>query len=911
MLPICIWGQLPFWRTININPKIEIQHIETDSLGFLWMTDQNKLYRFDGIDLVKKIHLENENITTLKNHSGKLLLGTSLGRVLSVDPNTSRHTVIQDSSVNQQVSEILYIDDKHYVIVSYGSGIRLIHDGSVRSLGLEDGLISNEVYDIAYFNKLYYLATDQGIQILDPLNENPLTIALTMDDGLADLVVPHLLAYNDMLWYTDYDGYIGRIDIHHKITNYKFDNRSKVNSILAYNQVIYIANEDGLTKFSDGKFISQYPYKNVENVIDVEKDNKGNLWIVTSDRKLYQGNLYFDIINTDFSDIRAFTKIGDTFVVGNQNGLYTFKNKQISQINSQNITHLINAGNYILVGTFSQGVMVYDNDFQLIDQIEEWEGIRDQSVLHLFYKDGYVFVSSLSGVMQFSLIEGKLAPFKSFNSVIGPNYIYTIQGLGSKLYLGSDRKGLIVWDSNTDLTYRYEKFDSGKKIGSIYSIAIDTNGKVWFTSDKESIGYLDNDTIAIMNKDGSNLDNYTSLITISNGNLLAVRGASIDIIDPVSRYVMNFDKELGINNSISFLNTTLSDGQDTYFVHDHNIFRYTSDLAVNLQPEVIIDEVLINLSPITGQKSFTQDENNIEFNYTGSWLTNPSNLSYQYKLEGLEEDWRSTKDNSVSFSKLPPGKYNFRLRATANGQFYNQPEDSYNFEIKKHFYNLWWVRGLALLLISILGWQGVKSIEARKKEKLALEKLNIENQFINLKNQLNPHFLFNAFNTLIGMIEEDSNGSVAFVERMTDFYRNMLEHGEHNLIKLNQEIDMLNQYIDILKARFNGQLDIQLSIDENAELYELPPMTLQLLLENCVKHNVVSTKNPLKVIVKQSAETIVVWNQKRKLLQDSKGTNTGLNNIKRRFELVDMQAPIIHETSESFEVIIKLKPTNI
>ena len=161
------------------------------------------------------------------------------------------------------------------------------------------------------------------------------------------------------------------------------------------------------------------------------------------------------------------------------------------------------------------------------------------------------------------------------------------------------------------------------------------------------------------------------------------------------------------------------------------------------------------------------------------------------------------------------------------------------------------------------------------------------------------------------MIEEDSDRSVAFVEGMTDFYRNMLEHGKHNMITLAQEKEILSQYIGILKARFNGQLDISLEFNDDLEQYEIPPMTLQLLLENAVKHNVVSTKNPLQISIQQSGKTILVRNRKTILVQNVKSTQTGLENIKRRFELINLKAPEIIDMTDYFEVKVHLKRKDV
>ena len=910
LLPVSLWAQMPSWRTVNLEPEIDIKNMEADSLGFLWFNDLHALYRFDGNEVIPKFKFDEEKISAFAYQSDLFLIGTSLGRVLKIDPYSNNFEVLQDTIYGEAVTEILYIDKLNYVTVSYGSGIRIIHEGHANKLDVENGLISNEVYDIKYHNKLLYIATDQGIQVLDPEKQNIIQTIGT-EEGLSDLVVTHLISHNNKLWYTDYNGNLGYLNHSKQVKNFSPTNKAKVNTLITYDESIYLATDLGLTKFTNGQFQSQYPETGFEKITLAQKDEEGNIWLVNAEGILLKGSLYFQKLHTGFNEIRAFTKVDDRFIIGNQEGLYSFKHGKSLKINEDNITHIIRADKHILVGTFSQGVMVYDTKLNLISQMTDWSGFKDQSVLNLYYQDEHVYVSSLSGVMEFAFDKGQLTPSKSFNDFIGPGYVYTTLLTDGKIYFGTDRKGLIVWDQESQKVENFKTFASSEKIGSVFAITKNKEGEIWFTSDEKGLGFIDNEVPTVMKNQINTADHYTSLITTYNGNLLAVRGSTVDLVDPTSHHTMFFDKELGISHNTSYLNTIHQENKDTYFVHDHDIYKYTAYSSLKIHPEVIIDEVLVNLKPVINEFSFSQDENNIEFNYNGSWLTDPSKLTYQYLLEGFDDDWRTTKDKSISFRKLTPGQYKFRLRASENGQFVDEPEDTYTFEIRKHIYNLWWIRGLGIFLLGFIGWQSIKAREGRKKEKLALEKLNIENQFINLKNQLNPHFLFNAFNTLIGMIEEDSDRSVAFVEGMTDFYRNMLELGKLNLIPLAQEKEILSQYISILKARFNGQLEIKVVIEDNPNQYELPPMTLQLLLENAVKHNIVSTKNPLRVSILQNGNKIIVRNRKTALVQDVKSTKTGLKNIKQRFELMKIKAPEITERDNYFEVIVHLKRHDI
>ncbi|MCF6356464.1 MAG: hypothetical protein L3J54_01545 [Draconibacterium sp.] len=107
-------------------------------------------------------------------------------------------------------------------------------------------------------------------------------------------------------------------------------------------------------------------------------------------------------------------------------------------------------------------------------------------------------------------------------------------------------------------------------------------------------------------------------------------------------------------------------------------------------PECIINQVIVNLLDVVGRNTFAEDQNNLEFKYSSAWMTDPERITYQYKLEGLEENWRTTRDQSAIYPMLRPGKYIFRIKASVDGKFLNEPEKSFQFTIKKAFYKSWW-----------------------------------------------------------------------------------------------------------------------------------------------------------------------------------------------------------------------------
>ncbi len=167
-----------------------------------------------------------------------------------------------------------------------------------------------------------------------------------------------------------------------------------------------------------------------------------------------------------------------------------------------------------------------------------------------------------------------------------------------------------------------------------------------------------------------------------------------------------------------------------------------------------------------------------------------------------------------------------------------------------------------------------------------LERAKSENllaQFELLKQQVNPHFLFNSLNTLKYMVETNDKQAVNFILKLSDIYRFTLESRKMDLIGLSDELKILDAYMYLLKARFEEGIDLLVNINQKHYSSFIPPFTLQLLMENCIKHNIVSLEYPLHIALYSEEDFIIVENklQPKKITELS--TGLGLQNINNRY----------------------------
>jgi LytS/YehU family sensor histidine kinase len=195
-----------------------------------------------------------------------------------------------------------------------------------------------------------------------------------------------------------------------------------------------------------------------------------------------------------------------------------------------------------------------------------------------------------------------------------------------------------------------------------------------------------------------------------------------------------------------------------------------------------------------------------------------------------------------------------------------------------------------------------RSIE--EKEMLLRESLHA--QLNALKTQVNPHFLFNNLNTLCSIIPENPHQAVAFVQQLSKVYRHILEVRDEPSIALKDELEVLEAYAFLLKTRFGNNLSIDINIPTEKLHKKIVPLSLQILMENAIKHNIVSSDKPLQIDVFAVNGNLIVSNKLQKKRQAIQSTGIGLDNIRNRYKLLSEKKVIVDETPSNFTVSIPL-----
>ncbi len=211
---------------------------------------------------------------------------------------------------------------------------------------------------------------------------------------------------------------------------------------------------------------------------------------------------------------------------------------------------------------------------------------------------------------------------------------------------------------------------------------------------------------------------------------------------------------------------------------------------------------------------------------------------------------------------------------------------------------------LLIALIILIGFS-FKKISAERLRTEQLLAQNEKNKYENLKSQLDPHFLFNNLNVLTALIEENPQRAAEFSTALSGIYQYVLRQKEQALVPLQSELDFARKYLELLKMRYEDALEY--SLPESAYTdYEILPLSLQVLLENAVKHNRFSTAQPLKISVEIERDHLIVTNNSISANQSGESTGTGLSNLNARYELTTGMKVKVSNEGNYFRVEVPL-----
>ena len=200
----------------------------------------------------------------------------------------------------------------------------------------------------------------------------------------------------------------------------------------------------------------------------------------------------------------------------------------------------------------------------------------------------------------------------------------------------------------------------------------------------------------------------------------------------------------------------------------------------------------------------------------------------------------------------------------------------------------------------------LRALRETQVEAERFKKISVQAQFESLKNQINPHFLFNNMNVLSTLIYKDQQIASEFILQLCKVYRYLLQNYNKELVALDEELDFIKSYLYLLQIRYGDNLKVMIDIQDHELKLNIVPAALQMLIENAIKHNIVSKKKPMTISISSRDKYLIVANSLQLKEEREISTNLGLNNINKRYEFVSKQSIKVEQENNLFTVKLPL-----
>jgi two-component system LytT family sensor kinase len=243
--------------------------------------------------------------------------------------------------------------------------------------------------------------------------------------------------------------------------------------------------------------------------------------------------------------------------------------------------------------------------------------------------------------------------------------------------------------------------------------------------------------------------------------------------------------------------------------------------------------------------------------------------------------------------------FHYAQQLLIGGDLSKVPYNFIHYEFKTWFKAT--ITGLTLggVIFIIIQWQDA----LKREQKLREENLIFQNE--TLKTQINPHFLFNSLNTVSSLIQSHPEKAEEFINNLSSVYRYILDNRQKDKVSLQDEVDLIKSYFNLHRVRDEEKIMLNIEISDPDE-FKILPVSLQILIENAIKHNIATRENPLRISVYVENDNVVVKNNLQKKASQLKSTQIGLKNLSERIRLISGRNLIIEETNNYFIVKVPL-----
>ena len=837
-------------------PSNEVYHVIQDKNGFIWFSTNRGVCRFDGFTF-KQFSIENglcdNTILGMYEDNLSRIWCRSISGRISYIQNDSAFTI--EAQTKSYYPNSIYVDNNGVIWTGTQSNGTLYKisppysDNNIESFS--DTTIDVHIWknhDGIFFSRYGH---KNGRCIFSNLLTGD-EIAFQTSQSISNTSV----ISDGELTVLHSGKFIATIDPDNRVTQYElpFDTQNAYRD-REKNLWLCLSDEGGVAMYLHSDLNSQpqifFPHQSISSVL---QDEEGGYWFCsTNDGVYYVPSL--NMIEYDLVDIKSSSDIAmlrgrDCILIAKQNG-------ESAILPIQNPATIAFKNLYDHPEQVPIGVRV-------ISRMEKALQHHSQAAHSLSHHND---VSRLEAEHRLLMPANKpfcwgSSPLFCYKADLKTNTIleaYTSPSRINATYNDGDSILILacldgIWTFKDGVYNEFSKRFPQLQI-RINDINIDNTGKWWIATSGNGLYVLDEDSLIQLNRTNGLSSNTCNKVLFSGDSVLIATDDGLCILNmtqPTNFHISSITSKKGLPGKV--VNDMVVLGKDLFTLIDDGFYKFSLDKNIipTIPPRIHITEVSANGKHliVSATPSLNHSDNFVTFSFIGLGYVRPEANYYKYKLEGIDPEWQFTTTTQINYPSLPPGKYNFSVYAINASDIISTTPSSFQFEIKKPFWLMWWFLILnTLVIVSLISWFiHLRITHARR---TALERELIKNKIAHieiraLRAQMNPHFIFNCINSIQHYIlEKDKLVANNLLSKFSRLVRNVLENSNSEFISINKEIATLELYIAMESLRFESKFSHTIEIHSDIDLLldQIPPLIIQPFVENAINHGLLPLNN--------------------------------------------------------------------
>ncbi len=790
---------------------IQVFALDINKKAEIWLATSAGLFIFQGgkyRNISREIGLPEANVNTVYcSKNDEIFFGDASG-LFKITRSGSTFTLKDLRTLSRflknSITSIKQDKEGTLWLGTYGDGVYTLKDKKVNRIDHQHELYKTTILDIFFDVKgtLWFASLNEGVIQYDPIERS--FNKLSEAEGLSNNHVRSIIQDNSgNYWFGTSGGgvcnYFGK-----QFTTYDKD--------------------AGLT----GNFI-----------YSIYRDSKGRLWVGNSHKGIsYLEDGRFKNYNAanGFLDVKVKAMVddqrGNLFIGTEGKGIYVLTDSIFHEVAALRNTYI--------------RAMLRDKNHQI------WVATAGNGIFRLEYSSGEV----------------KLKNFMVRDGLLSNRITTLLKDQNGNIWYGTENNGIGKIDSNGKVAGRFT-VAQGLSSNMIRSLVVDESNTIWVGTAGSGVNVIQNNKIvrSYDYKHGLTSTNIYLLTIDQKGNLIigTEKGLDYVFLNQLNfRGVKHYSKGDGFSGVETCTNAVFNDSDGSiWFGTINGLIKYNPahQIQNNAPPILRVTDVKLYYNSISRTEfaSLAGDwnriqsldlpyhQNHISFEFFGVNLSNPDGVKYQWKLEGFDDKWSPVSiDRSILYSNLNPGKYRFLVKACNEDGVWTSVPYSISFSIATPFWYQWW-----FILIILIAFTGsltlliryrislIKRKAEEEKEKIQLDKMILELEQRSLRLQMNPHFIFNAMNSIQSQIGTGNDKEARYyLAKFSRLMRQILDNSRKPLISLQEEMAILENYLLIEKFCNGDRFDYEIASDPalEADFIQIPPMLLQPFVENAIKH---------------------------------------------------------------------------